>query len=235
MFKDMELSADVMRAYQSSSSSLTSPSSRKNGTSTSTSTSSPEIDLSVSVLSAGSWPTYPPFPISLPPSLTTHLERFKSFYVSKHSGRALTWAHGLDTVSLKAVFGGKRKELLVSLAQGVVLLLFNEVEGTGRIAVEEIEEGTKLGASVLSLLLPFFPFSADETDEVDTVCRRAERKELLRTLQSLACGKVRVLVKHPKGRDVNPGDQFSFNEVRFLFLPHPARERRQGREEGTDW
>jgi hypothetical protein len=40
-----------------------------------------------------------------------------------------------------------------------------------------------------------------------------EKKELDRTLQSLACGKVRVLVKHPKGKDINAGDQFSFNSV----------------------
>ena len=47
---------------------------------------------------------------------------------------------------------------------------------------------------------------------------RTEKKELDRTLQSLACGKVRVLVKHPKGKDINAGDQFSFNLVRGLSL-----------------
>ena len=30
-------------------------------------------------------------------------------------------------------------------------------------------------------------------------------------LQSLACGKVRVLIKLPKGKDVGPTDQFAFN------------------------
>ncbi|KAJ3142483.1 Cullin-4, partial [Physocladia obscura] len=39
-----------------------------------------------------------------------------------------------------------------------------------------------------------------------------ESKELDRTLQSLACGKIRVLNKNPKGRDVNPTDSFDFNE-----------------------
>ncbi|XP_010529158.1 PREDICTED: cullin-4 [Tarenaya hassleriana] len=39
-----------------------------------------------------------------------------------------------------------------------------------------------------------------------------EDKELRRTLQSLACGKVRVLLKVPKGRDVGDGDEFVFNE-----------------------
>ncbi|XWS19848.1 hypothetical protein CRYUN_Cryun31cG0051900 [Craigia yunnanensis] len=39
-----------------------------------------------------------------------------------------------------------------------------------------------------------------------------EDKELRRTLQSLACGKVRVLQKLPKGRDVEDDDSFIFNE-----------------------
>mmetsp|Transcript_6002 Transcript_6002/g.17169 ORF Transcript_6002/g.17169 Transcript_6002/m.17169 type:complete len:735 (-) Transcript_6002:2064-4268(-) len=38
-----------------------------------------------------------------------------------------------------------------------------------------------------------------------------EDRELRRTLQSLACGKWRVLTKEPKGRDVNDGDTFVFN------------------------
>lgn len=39
----------------------------------------------------------------------------------------------------------------------------------------------------------------------------AEDGELRRTLQSLACGKYRVLRKEPKGRDVADGDVFHFN------------------------
>ncbi|KAK3145863.1 hypothetical protein QOZ80_3BG0258480 [Eleusine coracana subsp. coracana] len=39
-----------------------------------------------------------------------------------------------------------------------------------------------------------------------------EDKELRRTLQSLACGKVRVLQKTPKGRDVEDKDEFVFND-----------------------
>ncbi|XP_055803011.1 cullin-4-like [Solanum dulcamara] len=41
---------------------------------------------------------------------------------------------------------------------------------------------------------------------------RIEDKELRRTLQSLACGKVRVLQKIPKGRDVEDDDIFVFND-----------------------
>ncbi|KAK6526876.1 hypothetical protein TWF281_010073 [Arthrobotrys megalospora] len=35
--------------------------------------------------------------------------------------------------------------------------------------------------------------------------------ELIRTLQSLACARVRPLTKHPKGKDVNPTDTFTVN------------------------
>ncbi|GMP73586.1 hypothetical protein CsSME_00031299 [Camellia sinensis var. sinensis] len=39
-----------------------------------------------------------------------------------------------------------------------------------------------------------------------------EDKELRRTLQSLACGKIRVLQKSPKGKEVDDDDSFVFNE-----------------------
>ncbi|KAG2457287.1 CUL4A protein, partial [Polypterus senegalus] len=38
-----------------------------------------------------------------------------------------------------------------------------------------------------------------------------EDSELRRTLQSLACGKARVLIKNPKGKDVEDEDKFLFN------------------------
>lgn len=39
-----------------------------------------------------------------------------------------------------------------------------------------------------------------------------EDSELRRTLQSLACGKARVLTKLPKSKDVEDGDKFSCND-----------------------
>lgn len=39
-----------------------------------------------------------------------------------------------------------------------------------------------------------------------------EDSELRRTLQSLACGKARVLTKTPKSKDVEDGDKFSCND-----------------------
>ena len=52
-----------------------------------------------------------------------------------------------------------------------------------------------------------------------------EDGELRRTLQSLACGKVRVLTKNPKGKDVDDGDRFeartSLGRRPGLSPPHP--------------
>ena len=37
-------------------------------------------------------------------------------------------------------------------------------------------------------------------------------QEVIRTLQSLACAKLRPLTKHPKGRDINSTDTFTIND-----------------------
>lgn len=55
----------------------------------------------------------------------------------------------------------------------------------------------------------------NEQDEFDfqTIKARLQMEdgELRRTLQSLACGKKKVLKKDPPGRDVEDGDVFHFN------------------------
>lgn len=44
-----------------------------------------------------------------------------------------------------------------------------------------------------------------------TLSNPSEEGELRRTLQSLSLGKARVLIKHPKAKDVQDNDQFTFN------------------------
>ena len=46
-----------------------------------------------------------------------HLQVFKEFYLSKHSGRRLVWHNSLGTCILKARFDKGTKELSVSLFQ----------------------------------------------------------------------------------------------------------------------
>mmetsp|Transcript_20842 Transcript_20842/g.46666 ORF Transcript_20842/g.46666 Transcript_20842/m.46666 type:complete len:729 (-) Transcript_20842:640-2826(-) len=166
MFKDVELSRDVMSSFRESSFARALKS---------------QVELSVHVLTQGYWPTYPPAEVSLPQEVLELQEVFNSYYTSKHNGRRLQWHPYLGHCTLKANFPLGRKELAVSLLQTIVLLLFNDDDGVG---YRDLLKGTAI-----------------------------EDKELKVTLQSLACGKVRVLRKEPKGRDVEDGDVFFFEST----------------------
>lgn len=142
-----------------------------------------KVDLQVMILSSSAWPTYPDVQLSLPDDVATQMERYTRFYNSEHQGRRLTWKHSLGHCTIKAKFPKGTKELMVSAYQAIVLLLFNYSVADEFLAYEQISKSTGLKGS-----------------------------DLDRTLQSLACGKARVLSKHPKGRDVNETDTFTFNK-----------------------
>uniref|UniRef100_UPI00398E74BC cullin-4A-like isoform X2 n=1 Tax=Pristiophorus japonicus TaxID=55135 RepID=UPI00398E74BC len=165
MFKDMELSKDIMVQFKQYIQNQNDPS---------------KIDLTVNILTMGYWPTYTPMEIHLPAEMVKLQEVFKTFYLGKHSGRKLQWQPTLGHSVLKAEFKEGKKELQVSLFQTLVLLMFNE---GNEFTMEEIKAATGI-----------------------------EDGELRRTLQSLACGKARVLNKVPKGKDVEDGDKIIFND-----------------------
>ncbi|XP_061852976.1 cullin-4A isoform X2 [Colius striatus] len=164
MFKDMELSKDVMVQFKQYMQNQSDPG---------------NIDLTVNILTMGYWPTYTPMEVHLNSEMIKLQEVFKSFYLGKHSGRKLQWQTTLGHAVLKAEFKDGKKEFQVSLFQTLVLLMFNEGD---EFSFEEIKMATGV-----------------------------EENELRRTLQSLACGKARVLIKNPKGKDVEDGDKFLFN------------------------
>lgn len=165
MFKDMELSKDIMVQFKQYLQCQNIPG---------------NIELTVNILTMGYWPTYVPMEVHLPPEMVRLQEIFKTFYLGKHSGRKLQWQSTLGHCVLKAEFKEGKKELQVSLFQTLVLLMFNEGE---EFTLEEIKLATGI-----------------------------EDSELRRTLQSLACGKARVLTKIPKSKDVEDGDKFSCND-----------------------
>lgn len=165
MFKDMELSKDIMIQFKQYMQNQNVPG---------------NIELTVNILTMGYWPTYIPMEVHLPPEMVRLQEIFKTFYLGKHSGRKLQWQSTLGHCVLKAEFKEGKKELQVSLFQTLVLLMFNEGE---EFSLEEIKQATGI-----------------------------EDGELRRTLQSLACGKARVLAKSPKGKDIEDGDRFICND-----------------------
>jgi len=62
-----------------------------------------------------------------------------------------------------------------------------------------------------ALVLILFNDSDNLSLEDIKTATNIEDGELRRTLQSLACGKARVLQKNPRGRDVADNDRFVFN------------------------
>lgn len=117
--------------------------------------------------------------------LREEVNHFTEYYQVKFKGRTLYWDHSLGTCTLSASFPKGDKRLTVSLYQAVVLLLFAHIPPNSNesLTFEEIKSGVGM-----------------------------EDAELRRTLQSLACGKKKVLLKKPPGRDVNDGDAFVIND-----------------------
>eukprot|EP01138_Halocafeteria_seosinensis_P006041 gb/GECG01006175.1/.p1 GENE.gb/GECG01006175.1/~~gb/GECG01006175.1/.p1 ORF type:complete len:910 (+),score=149.26 gb/GECG01006175.1/:1-2730(+) len=146
------------------------------------------VEANVHVLTSSHWPSYPAMEaLILPSVLKKCTDAFEEFYLSKFSNnRRLYWQHSLEHVTLRAFFPHGKKELEVSLFQALVLLLYNN----SRV----IENGDKLDF---------------KTIKSDT---GMEDAELRRTLQSLACGRVKVLTKESKGKDVQEDDVFAFNK-----------------------
>jgi len=164
MFKGIDVSKDVMAAFRQYLQDQ----------------ASVPLGLEMNVLTAGYWPPYVPVDLNLPKELLEYQELFKKFYMNKHNGRRLTWQNSLGHCTIKADFPLGKKELLVSLFQTVVLLLFNDQP---QLSFKEIEQATGM-----------------------------EIGELRRTLQSLACGKIRVLIKQLKGVEIEDHDVFTVNK-----------------------
>jgi len=167
MFNDMKVSGDTMEAY------------RKHLETT----SRPDIDLSVTVMTSTFWPmSHQAASCTMPADMLKACKSFENFYLSRHSGRRLTWQPSLGNADVRVQFKSKKHELNVSTFALVILLLFEELKEDDFLTYEEITTATSIPDI-----------------------------ELRRNLQSLACAKFKILRKHPAGRDVEPTDSFSFN------------------------
>ena len=209
MFKDMTLSKEVMDVYSASDELKThtqevEASIEAAGGASETSSAGRNkvqgtVDMHVHVLTTGFWPTYPPSKVRLPVVLDNELKIFNTFYDSKYSGRKMAWQHSLGVVSLRAFFPKGRKELSVSCYQATVLMLFSGMGEGDRLTYSEIAEQVAM-----------------------------DKDDLHRTLQSLACGKIRVLKKRPKrSKNGASGGAKEINEKEDYFIvAHDFKDRR---------
>lgn len=133
MFKDMDVSDGIMSAYRS----------RTQGC-------KPEVELSMRVLTKGSWPNYPKMEVVLPPQLQELHESFTEFYLARHNGCRLGFEHTLAQCTLRATYPSGKKELQVSLLQALVLVLFNQSDS---LEFDEIYKRTNIDERELKRVL----------------------------------------------------------------------------------
>lgn len=184
MFKDMTISEDLSAGYKAHAIQTADPDQKR-------------IDLDINVLTSTMWPVemmtntkdgQVQLPCLFPKEIESLKQSFEKFYMSKHSGRKLSWQAGMGTADIRATFrrsNGKtqRYELNVSTYALIILLLFNDLPDGESYTFEEIQARTRI-----------------------------PNNDLIRNLQSLAVApKTRVLKKEPMSKDVKPTDQFSFN------------------------
>eukprot|EP00884_Botryococcus_braunii_P015977 jgi/Botrbrau1/3062/Bobra.0070s0055.1 len=164
------------------------------------------------------WPTYPQTEARLPDQLvhiqevtsltwTLHILEYKSFF-------SLFWVLELclhmDFVNL--VFVTCSKTFYLERHQNR-RLQWHDVLGTCVVRAN-FPKGTKeLSVSLFQAVVLMLFNDADELSLQDIKgATGIEERELARTLQSLACGKVRVLLKEPRGKEVETGDKFMYNK-----------------------
>lgn len=141
MFKDVELAREELQSYKQRLEDRVGYEKGKN------------IDLSVNILSAAAWPTYPDIAVIVPPNVKRAIDDFELHYKSKHTGRKLDWKHALAHCQMRASFGKGSKELVVSSFQAIVLLMFNGLGENEQKPYTEILAETGLRKFYLSPII----------------------------------------------------------------------------------
>ena len=137
---------------------------------------------------------------NIPDVLSKAAKSYENFYLSRHSGRRLTWQLSLGSVDMKVAFNVKKHDINVSTFAAVILLLFEDVKSQDFLTYK-VETPESIDTALINVIM----------QEIQASTGLAE-PDLKRHLQSLACAKYKILKKHPMGRDVNDEDSFSFNE-----------------------
>jgi len=101
------------------------------------------VELSVSVCTTGAWPTSS-IPNVMPPEgpVADVADRFREFYLNRHSGRKLSWRMDQGKADVRVRFSGQVEKLVVvTTYQMMVLLLFNTQK---TLRFDEILQGTNI-------------------------------------------------------------------------------------------
>ena len=103
----------------------------------------------VTIMTSNNWPsnlTQNPPSCNLPEVMLKACQSFERYYLSRHSGRRLTWQLAQGNADVRATFKNRKHDLNVSTFALVILLLFEDL-GDGEVL------SYKAGFSVVSFHL----------------------------------------------------------------------------------
>ncbi|KAL7543263.1 hypothetical protein ACHAXR_012765 [Thalassiosira sp. AJA248-18] len=223
MFKDMELSRDIMGSYSAYASGATTNAAAAAAASavvpTTFGSSSKAVDMDVQVLTTGYWPVYPKYPnILLPPELLSLRTKFETYYNDKYQGRRIAWQYSLGNCIVKASFPKcpAPKELIVNMCQSLVLLCFRTMDGDdGRgLTLEDISKKTGIeDMSELGRVLQSLSMGRDGTRVLKRVPYDSPTVKVGPSPSKNKDGSPRKAKPKIKARkNVGPYDRFLFNE-----------------------
>ncbi|GMI09838.1 hypothetical protein TrRE_jg4936 [Triparma retinervis] len=145
MFNDMSISRECMDGYK-----------RDGRGGSSSAGGGSKVEINVDVLTMGYWPSQGAPMCQLPNEVLSVMRGFENFYLTKHTGRKLAWQTSLGTSEVKAVFGDKKHELIVTTYQMCILMLFN-TQKTRTLADIKLATGipeSELKRHLISLCTP---------------------------------------------------------------------------------
>jgi len=96
--------------------------------------------MAVTIMTSNNWPsnlTQKPPACNLPEVMLEACQSFEKYYLSRHSGRRLTWQLALGNADVKVAFKNRKHDLNVSTFALIILLLFEEL-GEGEILSYEV-------------------------------------------------------------------------------------------------
>ncbi|RDD40923.1 Cullin-3-B [Trichoplax sp. H2] len=152
------------------------------------------FDLNIRVLTAGFWPSQlSSNQCNIPTEISTCYDAFQSFYLGGHNGRKLVLQAQLGFADLHATFFGSKKPDSVKLETRNHILQVSTFQ--------------------MVILLLFNSKEKLSFEELKIATNIPDR-DLIRALQSLACGKTsqRILTKNPKSKEIGPSDEFIVND-----------------------
>jgi cullin-4 len=122
------------------------------------------VDCNVKILSAFLW-NFQPRPLVPPPEFLAFQEKFCKFYaVETQKAKTLKWIYKLSSCVIVAQFKKRRHELLLTLQQAAIILLFNR---TSQLTCPDIAHQTQLRneevEEIVSFLIKQKILKANET------------------------------------------------------------------------